>query len=87
MCLDLLQKFNFLVSTITHKLLSDSLTSLTSLHLLFFLHTAHSAPVTAVAFAPVPGITVDEGLRDIGEVVIAGDYQGRIKVYVNSDVL
>lgn len=49
--------------------------------------SAHSAPVTAVAFAPVPGITVDEGLRDIGEVVIAGDYQGRIKVYVNSDVL
>lgn len=51
------------------------------------LGIAHSAPVTAVCFAPVPGITVDEGLRDIGEVVVAGDYKGQIKVYVTSEVL
>ena len=43
--------------------------------------------MTAVAFAPVPGITVDEGLRDIGEVVVAGDYKGNVKIYVNSEVL
>jgi WD40 repeat protein len=49
--------------------------------------TAHSAPVTTVSFAPVPGITVDEGLRDIGEVVVAGDYKGNIKVYVTSEEL
>ena len=48
---------------------------------------AHTYPVTAAIFAPVPGITVDEGLRDIGEVIVAGDYQGHIKVYVNSDDL
>ena len=51
------------------------------------LSLAHAYPVTAAVFAPVPGITVDEGLRDIGEVVVAGDYQGHIKVYVNSDDL
>ena len=48
---------------------------------------AHSVPITAVVFAPVPGITVDEGIRDVGEVVVAGDYQGHIKVYVNSESL
>ncbi len=52
-----------------------------------FLLLAHSAPVTAVSFAPVPGITVDEGLRDVGEVIVAGDYKGHIKIYVNSEKL
>lgn len=43
--------------------------------------------MTAVTFAPVPGITVDEGLRDIGEVIVAGDNKGNIKVYVTSEEL
>ena len=49
--------------------------------------TAHSAPVTAAVFAPVPGITVDQGLKEVGQMIIAADYQGSIKVYVNSEKL
>ena len=49
--------------------------------------TGHSAPVTAAIFAPVPGITVDEGLSEVGHIIVAADYQGCIKVYVTGDVL
>jgi WD40 repeat protein len=49
--------------------------------------TTHHAPVTAAVFAPVPGITVDQGLKEVGQMVIAADYQGGIKVYVNSENL
>ena len=51
-------------------------------------HTpAHSAPVTSAIFAPVPGITVDEGLKEVGQMIVAADYQGCIKIYVNSEQL
>ena len=43
--------------------------------------------MTAAVFAPVPGITVDEGLKEVGQMIVAGDYQGGIKVYVNSEKL
>jgi len=49
--------------------------------------TAHSAPVTSAIFAPVPGITVDEGLKEVGQMIVAADYQGGIKIYVNSEQL
>jgi len=48
---------------------------------------AHSAPVTSAIFAPVPGITVDEGLKEVGQMIVAADYQGGIKIYVNSEQL
>ena len=51
------------------------------------MFTAHHAPVTAAVFAPVPGITVDQGLKEVGQMIIAADYQGSIKVYVNSEKL
>ena len=50
-------------------------------------HTAHSAPVTSAVFAPVPGITVDEGIKEVGHMIVAADYQGCIKVYVNGERL
>lgn len=43
--------------------------------------------MTAAIFAPVPGITVDQGLKEVGQMIIAADYQGGIKVYVNSEKL
>lgn len=49
--------------------------------------TGHSAPVTTVVFAPVPGITVDQGLKEVGEMVVAADYQGCIKIYVSGEKL
>jgi len=49
--------------------------------------SAHSAPVTSAIFAPVPGITVDEGLKEVGQMIVAADYQGGIKIYVNSEQL
>lgn len=52
-----------------------------------FWPTGHSAPVTVAIFAPVPGITVDEGLREVGQIIVAADYQGSIKVYVTGEVL
>ena len=48
---------------------------------------AHSAPITTAVFAPVPGITVDEGIKEVGEMVVAADYQGCIKVYVSGETL
>ena len=48
---------------------------------------AHTSPVTAVCFAPFPGITVGEGVKEIGHVIVAGDYKGTIKVYVTSENL
>ena len=50
-------------------------------HLLF--PTAHTSVVTAAVFAPVPGFFVGEGLKDVGQVLVAADYSGAIKVYVN----
>ena len=50
-------------------------------------HSAHHAPVTAAVFAPVPGITVDQGLKEVGQMIVAADYQGCIKVYVNTEKL
>ena len=49
--------------------------------------SAHSAPVTTAVFAPVPGITVDEGIKEVGEMVVAADYQGSIKIYVSGEKL
>ena len=49
--------------------------------------SAHHAPVTAAVFAPVPGITVDQGLKEVGQMIVAADYQGCIKVYVNTEKL
>ena len=43
--------------------------------------------MTAAVFAPVPGITVDEGLKEVGHMVVAADYQGCIKIYVNTEHL
>ena len=58
------------------------------MHTHMHTHTpAHSSQVTAAVFAPVPGIAVDEGLREVGQMIVAADYQGCIKVYVNSDQL
>lgn len=58
------------------------------LAILLSSHTpAHSAPVTSAIFAPVPGITVDEGLKEVGQMIVAADYQGCIKIYVNSEQL
>jgi len=51
------------------------------------LCAAHSDPVTTAVFAPVPGITVDEGIREVGEMVVAADYQGSIKIYVSGEQL
>lgn len=51
------------------------------------LPPGHSAPVTTAVFAPVPGIAVDEGLKEVGHMMVAADYQGCIKVYVNTDHL
>ena len=48
---------------------------------------AHTSPVTAVCFAPFPGITVGEGVKEIGHLIVAGDYKGTIKVYVTSENL
>ena len=48
---------------------------------------AHSAPVTTAIFAPVPGITVDQGLKEVGEMIVAADYQGCIKIYVSNENL
>lgn len=45
--------------------------------------TAHTSVVTAAVFAPVPGFFVGEGLKDVGQVLVAADYSGAIKVYVN----
>ncbi|XP_019857784.1 PREDICTED: WD repeat-containing protein 44-like isoform X1 [Amphimedon queenslandica] len=53
----------------------------------FECFTAHTSPVTAVCFAPFPGITVGEGVKEIGHVIVAGDYKGTIKVYVTSENL
>ena len=47
------------------------------------IYTAHSSVVTAAVFAPVPGFFVGEGLKDVGQVLVAADYSGAIKVYVN----
>ena len=44
---------------------------------------AHSSVVTAAVFAPVPGFFVGEGLKDVGQVLVAADYSGAIKVYIN----
>ena len=52
-----------------------------------FTSAAHSAPVTTAVFAPVPGITVDEGIKEVGEMVVAADYQGSIKIYVSGEKL
>lgn len=49
--------------------------------------SAHSAPVTTAVFAPVPGITVDQGIQEVGEMMVAADYQGCIKVYVSGETL
>ena len=38
-------------------------------------------------FAPIPGLFANEGLREVGEVIIAADYQGEIKVYVSGSEL
>lgn len=46
------------------------------------LSTAHSAVVTVAIFAPVPGLFANEGLREVGEVIVSADYQGGIKVFV-----
>ena len=46
------------------------------------LPTAHSAVVTVAIFAPVPGLFANEGLREVGEVIVSADYQGGIKVFV-----
>lgn len=46
------------------------------------LPTAHSAVVTVAVFAPVPGLFANEGLREVGEVIVSADYQGGIKVFV-----
>jgi hypothetical protein len=43
--------------------------------------------VTTAVFAPVPGITVDEGIKEVGEIVVAADYQGCIKIYVSGERL
>lgn len=51
------------------------------------LYTAHSAPVTTAIFAPVPGITVDQGIKEVGEMIVAADYQGCIKIYVSNENL
>lgn len=48
---------------------------------------AHTSPVTTVCFAPFPGITVGEGVKEIGHLIVAGDYKGTIKVYVTSENL
>jgi len=48
-----------------------------------YLSTAHTSVVTAAVFAPVPGFFVGEGLKDVGQVIVAADYSGAIKVYVN----
>ena len=58
-----------------------------NLYLMRLLSAAHSAPVTTAVFAPVPGITVDEGLKEVGEMVVAADYQGSIKIYVSGEKL
>ena len=57
------------------------------MYLMRLLSAAHSAPVTTAVFAPVPGITVDEGLKEVGEMVVAADYQGSIKIYVSGEKL
>jgi WD40 repeat protein len=49
--------------------------------------TAHTAVVTVAMFAPIPGLFANEGLREVGEVIVAADYQGRIKVYVSGPEL
>lgn len=54
---------------------------------LVFCCIAHSAPVTTAVFAPVPGITVDEGIKEVGEIIVAADYQGCIKIYVSGEKL
>lgn len=53
----------------------------------YIIVAAHSAPVTTAVFAPVPGITVDEGIKEVGEMVVAADYQGAIKIYVSGEKL
>ncbi len=49
--------------------------------------TAHSAPVTSAVFAPVPGISVDQGINEVGHMIVAADYQGCIKIYVSGEKL
>lgn len=46
------------------------------------LPPAHSAVVTVAIFAPVPGLFANEGLKEVGEVIVSADYQGGIKVFV-----
>jgi len=48
---------------------------------------AHNSVVTAAVFAPVPGFFAGEGLKDVGQVLVAADYSGAIKVYVNGSDL
>ena len=74
------------ISIVVH--VSLHCTCIPILAILLSSHTpAHSAPVTSAIFAPVPGITVDEGLKEVGQMIVAADYQGCIKIYVNSEQL
>ncbi|XP_064394517.1 WD repeat-containing protein 44-like isoform X2 [Halichondria panicea] len=49
--------------------------------------STHSAPVTSAVFAPVPGISVDQGINEVGHMIVAADYQGCIKIYVSGEKL
>ena len=44
---------------------------------------AHSSVVTTAVFAPIPGLFANAGLTEVGEVIVAADYQGEIKIYVS----